>query len=130
MGSEMCIRDSDNGDCHQLLPIVPAVHHEGVGQSLHNRALSFPETFSRISASCVWQVYRPFVFDSDVVLQRTRKFICTYLTLSLLNTFTHVHAPRTHGNTAWPVHACIHTLVFKTDYVSGSMHVPDRCLGE
>lgn len=29
----------DNGDCHQLLAIVAAMHHEGVGEALHHRTL-------------------------------------------------------------------------------------------
>lgn len=29
----------DDGDCHQLLAIVASMHHEGVGETLHHRAL-------------------------------------------------------------------------------------------
>ena len=60
----------DNGHCHELFAIVPAVHHEGVGEPLNDGALGLPETLHSIPTSCVWQVNRPFVFDSDVILQR------------------------------------------------------------
>jgi len=42
--------------CHDLLAVVTAVHHEGVGDALHDRALSLLETLLAPAASGVRQV--------------------------------------------------------------------------
>ena len=47
---------SHYSDCHQLLSVVSAVHHEGVGQSLDDWALCFSESLRSISASGVGDV--------------------------------------------------------------------------
>ena len=39
----------DNPDCHELLAVVPSVHHKGVNEALNNRALSLAETLGSIS---------------------------------------------------------------------------------
>jgi hypothetical protein len=44
---------SDDADGHQLLAVVAAVHHEGVGQALNDGALSLPEPLDGIAASGV-----------------------------------------------------------------------------
>ena len=36
--------------CHQLLAVVAAVHHERVGEALHDRALSLAEPLHLVTA--------------------------------------------------------------------------------
>ena len=43
------MRDDTNG--HEFFAIVTAVHHEGVGEALNDRTLSFSEPFDGI-ATC------------------------------------------------------------------------------
>lgn len=38
---------------HQLFAVVPSVHHQRVGQSLHNRTLCLPEPFHLIPTAGV-----------------------------------------------------------------------------
>lgn len=45
-----------NTDSLELLPVVSAVHHQGVGEALNDRALSFPEALLGISAGGVRKV--------------------------------------------------------------------------
>lgn len=47
---------SDNADSHELLAVVAAVHHEGVGETLNDGALSLAEALSGITASGVREV--------------------------------------------------------------------------
>ena len=35
---------------HQLLSVVSAIHHEGIGEALNDRTLSFSESLDSISA--------------------------------------------------------------------------------
>ena len=58
----------DNADGHQLLAVVAAVHHEGVGQSLNNRAVGLAEPLDGISASGVGDV--DWVSQRNVVAVR------------------------------------------------------------
>lgn len=58
----------DDADSHQLLAIVAAVHHHGVGQTLHNGALGLAETLGGITSSRVWQVLGVFLFHGNVIL--------------------------------------------------------------
>lgn len=46
----------DNSDSHELLAVVSAVHHEGVGQSLNDRAVGLSESLDGISASGVGDI--------------------------------------------------------------------------
>lgn len=46
----------DNSDGHQLLAVVATVHHQGVGQSLDDRALRLSESLCGISTSGVREV--------------------------------------------------------------------------
>ena len=55
----------DNADSHKLLSVVAAVHHERVGQTLDDGALSLPESLDGISAGRVRCVDRRA--DLDVV---------------------------------------------------------------
>ncbi len=47
---------SDDTDSHELLAVVAAVHHEGVGQTLDDRAVRLAESLRGISASGVRDV--------------------------------------------------------------------------
>lgn len=62
-----CVLDDAHG--HQLLAVVAAVHHHGVGQTLHDGALSLPETLGGITASRVWKILGVLLFHSNVILQ-------------------------------------------------------------
>lgn len=46
----------DNADSHQLLSVVAAVHHEGVGQSLNDGAIGLAKSLDGISASRVGDI--------------------------------------------------------------------------
>lgn len=59
----------DDTHSHQLLAIVAAVHHHGVGQTLHNGALGLAKTLGSITSSRVWQVLSVLLFHSNVILQ-------------------------------------------------------------
>jgi hypothetical protein len=56
---------SDNAGSQELLSVVAAVHHDGVGQTLNDGALSLAETLSGIAASGVGDVDRGA--DLDVI---------------------------------------------------------------
>lgn len=60
----------DDANGHQLLAVVAAVHHHGVGQTLHDGALSLAETLGGITSSRVWQVLGVLLFHSNIILQR------------------------------------------------------------
>merc|ERR1719154_382971 len=59
----------DDPDSHELLAVVPAVHHEGVHQTLNNGALSLAETLGSISSGGVGEVLGVLLLDGDVVLE-------------------------------------------------------------
>lgn len=61
----------DDAHGHQLLAVVAAVHHHGVGQTLHDGALGLTETLGSITSSRVWQVLGVLLFHSNVILQST-----------------------------------------------------------
>lgn len=58
----------DNAYSHQFLAIVAAVHHHGVGQTLHDGTLGLAETFGSITSCRVWQVLGVFLLHSNVIL--------------------------------------------------------------
>ena len=60
----------DSPDGHQLLSVVPSVHHEGIDQSLNDGALGLTETLGGITSGAVGNVLGVLVLDSDVVLKR------------------------------------------------------------
>lgn len=62
----------DNAHSHQLLAVVAAVHHHGVGQTLHDGTLGLTETLGGITSSRVWQVLGVLLFHSNVILKCTR----------------------------------------------------------
>lgn len=61
----------DDANSHQLLAVVAAVHHEGVGQPLNDRAVGLAESLGGISTSRVGEVDgRP---DLDVIAAETNQ---------------------------------------------------------
>ena len=56
---------------HELLSVVPPVHHEGVDQALHDGALGLAEPLGGVTAGAVRDVLGVLVLDSDVVLEGT-----------------------------------------------------------
>lgn len=70
----------DDADSHDLLAVVAAVHHEGVGEALHEGALRLAEALRRVAASRVRQVggvlrrgHREVVGEGYVVHLRQRE---------------------------------------------------------
>merc|ERR1719427_931783 len=59
----------DNSDCHELLAVVPAVHHEGVHQTLHDGALGLAETLGSVSSSRVGKILGILLLDCNVILE-------------------------------------------------------------
>lgn len=58
-------------DSHKLLSIVPAMHHQRIGKSFNNWALSLAEPLSRISSSSMRKVCSMFWRShSDVISKR------------------------------------------------------------
>lgn len=55
----------DNADGHELLSVVAAVHHQGVGETLNDWALGLAETLGSITSSGVRDV--DWSADLDVV---------------------------------------------------------------
>ena len=51
----------DNSDGHQLLTVVPFVHHHGVDETLHNWALSLP-AFLNLLFECLYGKYTEIKF--------------------------------------------------------------------
>uniref|UniRef100_A0A8V5GUV4 Uncharacterized protein n=1 Tax=Melopsittacus undulatus TaxID=13146 RepID=A0A8V5GUV4_MELUD len=43
----------DDAHGHELLPVIPAVHHHGVGEPLHNGTLGFAEALGRVAPGAV-----------------------------------------------------------------------------
>ena len=58
----------NNADSHELFAVVAAVHHERVGQTLDDGALSLAETLGGIATGGVGSVDRST--DLDVVAAR------------------------------------------------------------
>lgn len=48
---------SNDSDSHELLAIVAAIHHQGVGQSFDDGALCFPKSFDSVPTGGVRDVY-------------------------------------------------------------------------
>ena len=62
----------DDPDGHELLAVVPAVHHEAVDQALHDGALGLAEALGGVAPAAVGEVLGVLLLDSDVVLQREK----------------------------------------------------------
>lgn len=73
----------NNTDGHQFLAIVSAVHHERIGQPLHDGALSLTETFGRVPTSRMRQIFGVLLFNGNVILTNIKhtsnNAICTLL---------------------------------------------------
>lgn len=61
----------DDPNSHELLPVVPSMHHERVGEPLNDRALSLPEPLHRVPPGGVGHIRGVLrLIDADVILQR------------------------------------------------------------
>lgn len=58
-----------NADRHQLLAIVPSVHHHRANQTLHNWAGGLAKTLHLVSASTVRQIFGRLLLDRHIVLK-------------------------------------------------------------
>ena len=58
----------DDPHRQELLAVVPAVHHHGVGDALDDGALGLAEPLDLVAAGAVWKVLGVLLFDWDVVL--------------------------------------------------------------
>ena len=63
----------DDAHGHQLLAIVAAVHHHGVGEAFHDGALCLAEALGRIAACAVGQVLGVLLLDSNVILEQWKQ---------------------------------------------------------
>ncbi len=83
-----------NSDGHQLLAVVAAVHHQGVGQSLDDRALSLSESLRGISTGGVRQIHGRS--DLDVVAVEpssvpiTEEENCASISVSYVNEMSRI----------------------------------------
>merc|ERR1719193_423596 len=59
-----------NPHSHQLLTVVPAVHHEGIAKPLNNGALRLTEPLRCESSSRVWHVAGILLLHCNVILER------------------------------------------------------------
>ena len=64
----------NNADSHELLSVVAAVHHEGVGQALDDGALSLAETLGGIATGRVGEVDGGA--DLDVIAVMAGQHLC------------------------------------------------------
>ena len=60
----------DDAHGHQLLAVVAAVHHHGVGEALHDGALRLAEALGGIAAPGVGEVLGVLLLHGDVILWR------------------------------------------------------------
>lgn len=58
----------DDADGHQLLAVVAAMHHHGVGKTLHDGTLGLAETLGSITPSGVREVLGVLLLHSNVIL--------------------------------------------------------------
>ena len=63
----------DDAHGHELLAIVAAVHHHGVGEALHDGTLRLAEALGRIAARAVGQVLGILLLDSNVILGQRKR---------------------------------------------------------
>ena len=61
----------DDAAGHELLAVVAAVHHHGVGESLHDGALRLAEALGGVAAAGVRQVLGVLLLDGNVILRRS-----------------------------------------------------------
>lgn len=72
----------DNADGHQLLSVVAAVHHEGVGKALNDGAVGLAEALDGIAAGRVRQVDGGT--DLDVVAAGQSRLLASALTCGMI----------------------------------------------
>lgn len=58
----------DDAHGHQLLAVVAAVHHHGVGEALHDGALRLAEALGCVAPRAVGQVLGVLLLHCDVIL--------------------------------------------------------------
>lgn len=63
----------EDPDGHELLAVVPAVHHQRVGHSLNDGALGLAEPLGGITARAVGQKLGVLLLDGQVVLNKDTK---------------------------------------------------------
>lgn len=63
----------DDAHSHEFLAIVAPVHHHGVGEALHDGALSFAEALGSIAPGTVGQILCIFLLHSNVILQKKKR---------------------------------------------------------
>ena len=81
----------DNSDSHELLSVVTAVHHQGVGETLDDWALCLSESLLCVSASRVGDVNRGSDLDVVAVLSMLAHRVLLQLPLnSILHVFVHL----------------------------------------
>ncbi len=67
---ERMLQDSDS---HKLLAVVTTVHHQRIGNSFNDGALSLAESLSGVSTSTVGQKFGILLLNSQVVLKTIDK---------------------------------------------------------
>ena len=69
----------DDPDGHELLSVVPPVHHEGVDETLDDRALGLAKTLGGVTTAGVGSELGVLLLHSDVVLggRETETFFTT-----------------------------------------------------
>ena len=65
----------DDAHGHELLAVVASVHHEGVDEALHDRALGLAEALGGVATGAVGEEPGVLLLDGDVVLEKTKN-IC------------------------------------------------------
>lgn len=63
----------DDAHGHEFLAIVAPMHHHGVGETLHNRALGFAKALSSITSGTMGQIFSIFLLHSNIILQKYKK---------------------------------------------------------
>jgi hypothetical protein len=74
----------NDADSHELLSVVAAVHHEGVGQTLNDRALGLAETLLGVAAGGVRHVDGSADLDVVAVWSLSSAFAFPYHSLFAL----------------------------------------------
>ena len=53
---------------HELLAVVPSVHHERVDETLHDGALRLPEALGRVPTTAVREILGVLLLHGNIVL--------------------------------------------------------------
>lgn len=109
---------SNDADSHQLLSVVAAVHHQGVGKTLNDRALGLAEALGGISTSGVREVNGLSdlnVITAELKIQKSAKCALYHIASSTPKCPSHLNSPQ---------HAAIETKQRITS--SSTAHVRQR----